>query len=100
MKKRVDLISLRSADEIELVARCILTPDGVQIEGEDRLAERLKGGVYSPLLGRRVVPAEGEPFLEALRFEFKSLHLTATEVQSGEELRAPELVKRGVGEGK
>lgn len=86
MLKWVDIISYDAEKRKgDVAVRCILENGKVRIEGDEKLKTSLEEGIaLGP--GNKVMPADGEAFLEALGREFKGGHLFATEVREGDDV--------------
>jgi hypothetical protein len=75
----------------KIIVTCILTPDGrVQMTGDQDMITRLRRGVLIPAESRLVTLEDGEDFLQALRYEYRSINLAATDVQEGKEVDYPQ----------
>lgn len=79
--RQVEIIEYDAlAKSAKVRATCQLDEDGtVAISGDEKMAARLKAGLFSPKTGGRVTPENGQDFLEAILLEFKNPYLLARE---------------------
>lgn len=89
--KWVDLVEFDAiAKKAEVAIRATLDGGHIRFEGDPQMVKQLEEkGVYSPELRRLVKPADGEAFLAALGYEFRTPYFFATDVQEGDKPEPP-----------
>lgn len=82
--KFVEIYKIENDGSQRVIAVCKLVGEIAICKGDDVFVENLKNeGVwdYSKKLSSKIFPKDGLSFLEALRFNFKSGYLNASEVK-------------------
>lgn len=76
-------------DEYITRATCVVSEDGASAEctGDEGIVQELQMGVFSPGADGAVMPSDGIAFLEALRFEYKTPTLFASDTVDGDKVR-------------
>ena len=78
--------------QAKIAVTCVLRDGAIEMQGDEQIIARLKTGILVPSAGRELTPNDGERFLTALKNEYRSLKLVATDVQEGEQVTYPQSV--------